>query len=121
MLLALIGSYRWIVANWRLTAIGAVLASSFMAGFYVRGSIAEAAQNKAIAAAVQKTKDEEKSLYEKAKIIEAIKRKSREKARADANRLEEGLIDSECLDAPLIPAEWVRIRDEAIADRAGKP
>ena len=110
---------KWAGANWKLVAIAAILATSFASGWYIRGYIAEAAQNKAIAAAVAETKLEEGKLYAKAIEQEKRKRTIRERSRV-ANMAINAAGGDACSDSPVLP-EWVRVINDAISGAAGKP
>jgi len=112
MILAALSAYKFIIANWKLVAIAAILAASFGLGWYVRGYIAEAAQNKAIAAAIELTKAEERGLYEKAIEQEKRKRAIRERARV-ANVGINSVSADTCTDQP-VNADFMRLIREAI-------
>ena len=119
MLLALIGAYKWIVANWKLMLIVGVVASSFLAGWYVRGEIATAAKNKAIAETVKATQLADKDLYDKAIEQEKRKRAIRERTRV-ANVAINSAAGDQCSDMP-IPAQWLLIIQNAITGAASVP
>ena len=103
---------KWAGANWKLVAIAAILATSFASGWYIRGYIAEAAQNKAIAAAVAETKLEEGKLYAKAIEQEKRKRAIRERTRV-ANMGVSAVVADSCSDQP-VNADFLRLIREAI-------
>lgn len=117
----LLVALKFLRSNWKLVAVVAVCTACFSSGYAVRGYIAEAEKNAAVAAAVEATKQEELKNYEKAKQVEEAKRKSREKARSDATRIRLAAGDNACLDSPIIPIDWLRISWEAISGGASKP
>lgn len=117
MLLLAINAYKWIIANWKLIAIAVVLAGVFTAGWCVRGYIAEAAQNKAIAAAVKVSEDKMRGDYEKAIAIEKRKRAYRERARAASVGIN-SLPNDACGDSS-IPSSWMLIIQNAYDNIAG--
>ena len=117
-MLAILTAVKWVQDNWKLVAIAAILGGAFYSGWTIRGHIAESAQNKAIAAAVQETKDKERAEYEKATQLEKRKRADREKARiANASIYATG--SDACSDMPVNP-EWVQLLRDAIGDWASK-
>lgn len=116
MLLLAINAFKWIQANWKLVAIAAILGGAFYSGWAIRGYIAEAAQNKAIALAIQETKAEEKKLYDQAIQLEKRKRAIREKARVANTDIYKATGDS-CSDS-LIPDSWMRIIQSAYDNSA---
>ncbi len=111
-MLLVLNALNWIRANWRAVAIAAILAASFGSGWHVRGYIAEAAQNKAIAAAVAETKLEEGKLYAKAIEQEKRKRAIRERTRV-ANVGVSAVVADSCSDQP-VNADFLRLIREAI-------
>lgn len=107
----------WLLANWKKVVMAVVVASSFGGGWFVRGEIAEAAQNRAIAQAIEETKKQEKALYEKATQLEKRKRAIREKARLANTDINKAAGDS-CSDKP-IPSGWLLIIHNAYDNIAG--
>lgn len=119
-MLAILTAAKWIHANWKLVAVCAVMFSCAAVGYGVRGYIAEAAQNKAIAAAVEQAKLEEKKLYDKAMESEKRKRAIREKARANNAAIYKAADSGDgCGDKPLSP-EWLRVIKDAYDNGTGK-
>jgi pyruvoyl-dependent arginine decarboxylase (PvlArgDC) len=112
MILAAISAFNWVRGNWKLVAIFGGFCAAFSAGYYVRGYIAEAAQNKAIAAAIELTKTEERGLYEKAIEQEKRKRAIRERARV-ANVGINTVVSDQCSDVP-VNADFLRLIREAV-------
>ena len=120
MFLAIISTYKWVVTNWRIIAIAAILGGAFYTGWASRGYIAEAAQNKAIAAAVAETKQQEKKLYDEALQREKRKRAIREKARANNAAIYSAPDSGDGCGDKLIPDSWMRIFQDAYGNGTGK-
>jgi hypothetical protein len=112
MILLAINAFNWVRGNWKLVIIFGGFCVVFSTGYYVRGYIAEAAQNKAIAAAIELTKAEERGLYEKAIEQEKRKRAIRERARV-ANVGINSVSADTCTDQP-VNADFLRFITEAI-------
>lgn len=116
-MLAILTAAKWIHANWKLVAIVAILGGAFYSGWKTRGYIAEAAQNKAIAAAVKVSEDKMRGDYEKAIAIEKRKRAYRERARAASVGIN-SLPNDACGDSS-IPSSWMLIIQNAYDNIAG--
>lgn len=116
-MLVILTAVRWIKANWKLITIIAILGGAFYSGWATRGYIAEAAQNKAIAAAVKASEDKMRGDYEKAAQIEKRKRAIREKARAANTDIYSAGGDN-CSDKP-IPSDFMRLIQSAYDNIAG--
>lgn len=111
---AAISAYKFVSANWRIIAIAGVLAGVFSAGWCVRGYIAEAVQNKAIAAAVAETKKQEKESYEKAQQLEKALAESRARERKLAIGLDKELRSNNSYRICIVPDGGVQLYNEAI-------
>lgn len=87
MILAAIGAFKYMQANWRVAAIAAALASTFVAGYAVRGYICEADNNAAIVAENKDKADKEVKGNERLSEIEKRNTKVRETTRRVASNL----------------------------------
>lgn len=116
-MLAILTAAKWIRNNWQLALMVGGLVGMFYSGWVVRGYIAEAMQNKAIAAAVKDANDKMRGDYEKAIAIEKRKRAYRERARAASVGIN-SLPNDACGDSS-IPSSWMLIIQNAYDNIAG--
>lgn len=118
MSLFAINAIKWIQANWRLIAIASFLGGSFFLGWQVRGYIAEASENAAIAEAVREKELKDRNDYEKE--IAKLKRQSQRRTVArTANMDFNTSVSDTCADSP-IASEWMRLIQNAYSGGTGK-